>query len=381
MKSLLKKLKPVEVKLKYALVGVLSYVLKRSVKKVGKPDFTRPLKVLFIRHERIGDNFIAFPVVDILKKRYPNWNISWLTSPRSFDLVSEDPRFSEVYLYSKNMIRDRKLIRRVRKQKYDIAVDLINSDSVSAVMLTHLLAPKAYKIGMGKARNAEYYHVNSAHPFHYSNRHILETTLDLVRYMGVEPAEADRFCPPYISDTKKRNVTEFLNGVKSGDDGWPLVGVNICSGEPTREWGADKFGRVIATLLDKYPAPRFIVIADPSSYDMGIKLAASFGDRVYIPPKPMDICTVAELISRLNLLITGDTSLLHFARSYRIPVVGLYLYHKLDVWFPYAQRSGMICSDSEKHLFNITVDEVLDKVYEIGEKYKVPGLGTCPTHT
>jgi len=379
MKSLLKKLKPLEIKLKKTLVVVISYFLKRSLRKIEKPDFTRPLKLLFVRHERIGDTFISFPIIDILKRKYPTWEFYWVTSPRSYDLVSEDPRFSQVFLYTKKPVKDRKILHHARKVKFDIAVDLINGDSVSAMMLTHLLAPRAFKISMGKCDHAKFYHINMEHPYSFSNRHILESTLELVEHFGVDPSDAERFCPPFISETKKKNIAEFLNSVHQSVNGCPLIGVNICSGETTRLWGSDNFREMITQLMDKYPDPRFIIIADPGSYDAGIELAESFSSRVYIPPKPMDICSVAELISRLSLLITADTSLLHFARSYRIPIVGLYLARKIDIWFPYAQRSGIVESDSEKSVSSITVDQIVEKVHVIGDEFKIPGLVTCPT--
>lgn len=371
---MIKKLKPLEIMLKNAWVGALSYFLKRSLARIDKPDLKQPLRVLFVRHERIGDTLISFPVVDVLKKEYPNWEMSWVTAPRSIDLIVADPRFKKVFTYTKKFFKDLVMICRAREEKFDIVVDMISGDSVSALALSHLAAPGAYKIGVGKCRHADYYHVNSRHPFCVTNRHILESTLDIVSYLGVDPLDAERFCPPFVSKSKKDEIGNMLKALPDLFRGRPLVGINISSGEPSRIWDMNNYKRVITKIIEKFTMLGFIVIAAPNDYSKGRKLAESFDDRVNILPQVMDICSVAELISRLNLLISTDTSLLHIARSYRIPVVGLYRGHKINIWFPYAQLSGMVLSPTEEHLFDITVEQVVEKTIEIGRRFKIPGL-------
>ncbi len=374
MQRMITKLKPLEIKLKNAAVGALSHFLKRSLARINKPDLKRPLRVLFVRHERIGDTLISFPVVDVLKKEYPNWEVSWVTAPRSIDLIVDDPRFKNVFVYTKNVFKDLVMLYRARQEKFDIAIDLINGDSVSALALSHLAAPGAYKIGVGKCHHADYYHVNARHPFSYTNRHTLESTLDLVSCLGINPSKAERFCPPYVGKNKENAMMEILSALPVAVEGRPLVGVNISSGEPSRTWGLKNFRRVIEKLLERYEEPGFIVIAAPSYFATGKALVESFDRRVNTLPRAVDICTLAALISRLNLLITADTSLVHIARSYRIPVVGLHRGQKINIWFPYAQLSGMVSSPVEEHLFDITVEQVVEKTIEIGQRFKIPGM-------
>lgn len=374
MKNLMRYLKSLEIMFKNALVGMVSLYLRRRLSKTTKPDLNRPLKVLFIRPERIGDTLISFPVVDILKKKHANWEMSWIAAPRTIDFVADDPRFKYVFLYAKRLSKDLAMIRRARREKFDIAIDLINRDSASTLALTYLAAPKAYKISMGKCRHGQFYHIDLKHPFTYSSRHVLETTLGGIVALGLDPSEAKRFCPPHVTETKKAEVDGFLKGLPQPTKDRTLIGVNISSGETCRVWDIDNYRRTIAELMAKYRDLHFIIIATPDDFQIGQELADSFGDRVHIPPRAMHICSVAELISRLNLLITTDTSLLHIARSYRIPVVGLYRAHKINIWFPYAQLSGMVISDAEEHLFNITINQVVEKTIEIGGKFRIPGF-------
>jgi len=378
VKNILAKFKRVEVWWKNAMIGLLSYYLKRSVRKTQKPDLNLPLKVLFVRPERLGDTFVSLPTVDALRKFHPNWEISWLTSPRSYKLVAEDPRFKNVYLYTKKPGDSLKILRRARRERFDVAINLIRGDSVTSLLLAHLMAPKAFKIGVGGRNHAPFYHAIVHNPYSLPNRHVIDSTLDIVAHLGANQYDAERFCRAYVSADRRRRVAKIMGDMGLGDGSRPLIGINISSGEETRTWDFGNFRIIIERLIALHEELEFMLIAAPNEHHKGIELAKVLGEKVHITPEPLDICSVAELLSRLNMFISADTSLVHITRSYRIPVVGLYRYNNLNTWVPYGQRSGAVMSGHEEHLFDITVEQVIAKTMEVGEKFKVPGFVLCP---
>jgi ADP-heptose:LPS heptosyltransferase len=96
---------------------------------------------------------------------------------------------------------------------------------------------------------------------------------------------------------------------------------------------------------------------------------------VYIIPDELDILKVSAIIKFLDIMISPDTSIIHIARSFKIPVVGLYQkenpngrnYRK---FYPYDQRDNVIYSNNIYNLFEITPEEVFEKFVEVFEKYK-----------
>ncbi len=76
---------------------------------------------------------------------------------------------------------------------------------------------------------------------------------------------------------------------------------------------------------------------------------------------------MSAIISRLDLLVTPDTSLVHIARSFKVPVVGMYpqLQWNLERWRPYGQKGGVVISNDDGHIFDITPVQVLAEVTKI----------------
>ena len=62
-------------------------------------------------------------------------------------------------------------------------------------------------------------------------------------------------------------------------------------------------------------------------------------------------------------MITPDTSLVHIARAFNVPVVGLYCQYMKNflLWKPYNQQYGSVVSNNNDDVFDITVDQVFNE--------------------
>jgi ADP-heptose:LPS heptosyltransferase len=104
----------------------------------------------------------------------------------------------------------------------------------------------------------------------------------------------------------------------------------------------------------------------------GEKLQQKFDSRVYQVPPNLNLKEASAVISRLDLLISPDTSLVHIARSFRVPVVGLYsrFMKNFLLWRPFDQEVGAVVSGNDDNIFDITVDQVFDTFIQVVEKQK-----------
>ena len=75
----------------------------------------------------IGDVLISTPLFDILKKKYPQAQIDVLLSPKNHFVLQNDPLIRKRWIYNKHFLQTISLIRGVRKEKYDFAVDLMEN--------------------------------------------------------------------------------------------------------------------------------------------------------------------------------------------------------------------------------------------------------------
>ncbi|MEA2030186.1 MAG: glycosyltransferase family 9 protein [candidate division Zixibacteria bacterium] len=343
--------------------------------KRGCTDF-KPLdgkclkKVLFLRPEKLGDMVISFPVFDGLKKYYPHIKISILGSPRNEAIIRGDPRFDKVYMYRKNIWRDLQQMKAIRREEYDCVVDMICDDSVTALFLSQFAAPGKPRIGVGKNKYRKYYDFNYDHRMGDTG-HIIENTLKLLMAFNIDPSTADGYAPPFVSKYELRQAEVFIAQVRNGNPDGLVVGYNLSAGSSTRIWAKEKSVELINRILEDNRIINVVLFTIPSERGQAERIKGYFKERVELVPDDMNLLQASALISKLNLLITPDTSLVHIARSFRIPVVGLYsrFMKNFLLWRPFGQETGAVVSDNDDNIFDITVDKVFDAYQAVLDSY------------
>ncbi|MCP4684283.1 MAG: glycosyltransferase family 9 protein [bacterium] len=361
------KLKPLEHKFKSFFFWLCRGLLKKGRPGFDKLDAHRTHRVLFLRPEKIGDMVISFPVFDALVNEYPHIKISLLGSPRNFSIVRDDPRFEKVFLYRKNL-SDFRTLKAIRQEKYDCVLDMINDDSATTLFLSQLAAPGSPRIGIGKRKFAEFYDSNYAHADGIG-RHIIHNTLKLLVPFGINGDEVNHYAPPYVVPEEMAKVDEFI----AGRLGETLIGFNLSAGKPNRIWSDERAEQTCRELMTRSEGVRIILITAPSDRTRGEKLQEALEGRVSLVPAGKSLTWVSGLISRLTLLISPDTSLIHIARSYRVPVVGLYSLAPKNFrrWRPFEQPDGAVVSGHEDDIYDITADQITTRAIEILKREKL----------
>ncbi len=337
--------------------------LSRVYLKKGRVGFSTidPLtikRVLFIRPEKLGDMIISLPVFYNLKRLYPHLDLYTISSPRNIAVVRDDENITRNFLYVKKPLRDIGMLREVRRLKIDAVVDMVCDDSVTALFLTQYSSRSAWRIGLGKGRHRRYY------DFNYDYRtedgaHVIDSTLKLLTAFGIDTDRAEKHVPPTIAESSYRAADRFVASL-NGDAPGGIIGINISAGRPTRVWPEEKTIELVHRLLDAYPACRIVISADPKEHGRAVLLARRFGSRVDPLPPGLGLLEVAAIISRMKMLVTPDTSLVHIARSMRVPVVGLYTRFQKNfrLWRPYGQTTGAVISRNDYNIFDIEVEDV-----------------------
>jgi len=353
------KLKAIEHGFKALFFRAASPMLKRAQGEFRPLDGNKLHKVLFLRPEKIGDMVISFPVFDGLIAKYPHIKISVLGSPRNRMIIDGDPRFEHVFMYTKNTWRDIKEVAAIRRHNFDCVVDMICDDSVTALMLSQLTAPGKPRIGVGKVKYRQYYDFNYDHRLGNTG-HIVENTLKLLTAFGIDADTISGYAQPYISDEAQERAAAFMQ--KAAGDATLRVGYNMSAGAPTRIWAEEKSVGLLQRILDAHPCARIILSAVNADRKRAERVREQLGDRVILVPEGLSLMEASAVISRLDLLISPDTSLVHIARASRVPVVGLYSRAQKNflLWKPYDQDFGSVVSDNDDNLFDITVEAVFE---------------------
>lgn len=365
-------LKPIEHKIKAIAFRLARPFLKRQQREFTPLDGNKLSKVLFLRPEKIGDMVISFPVFDGLKERYPHIKISILGSPRNEAIIQHDRRFEKIFLYRKKPIDIIRQILAMRRERFDCVVDMICDDSVTALFLSQLCAPGKPRIGVGKVKFREFYDFNYDHRMGNTG-HIIENTLKLLEAFGIDSSKVSGYAPPYVDGQSIARIDEYLAGVRNGGDTSRLVGYNLSAGSATRLWAEEKSIDLVTRLLKSDPSVKVVLFTIPKERTKGERIALQFRQNVYQVPPAMSLLEASALIARLDLFISPDTSLVHIARAYKVPVVGLYsrFMKNFLLWRPFGQEGGAVVSGNDDNIHDITVDQVFDAYQHLAAKQKI----------
>lgn len=360
------KLKAAEHKLKASVFGLSQGFLKRADRNFRPLDGNQISKVLFLRPEKIGDLVVSLPVFDGLKKAYPHIAVSLVASPKNVELIEHDPRFTKIYLYQKNIFKDLIELRDIRREKFDCVVDMICDDSVTALFLAQLCAPGKPRIGIGKRKFRDYYDFNYDHRMGNTG-HIIDNTLGLLNAFGIDSTKASGYAPPFVNQAAFEKAERYLASLPRVPGKSFRIGYNISAGASSRIWAAEKSEELIKRILDHYDGAQVIIISVNSSRARGEALLSKFSSNLFHVPPGLTLMEASAIVSKLDLLITPDTSLVHIARSFHVPVVGMYCKFQKNflLWSPYGQEEGAVVSNHDGNIFDITVDHAFGTVTKV----------------
>lgn len=360
-------LKRLELIFKTLFVGTFGLFLRKGRANPGTINLKRVRKILIIRPEKIGDLFIALPLADRIKKAAPHIKISVLTSDDAAVLIREDPRFDKIFIYRKNFQHDMENLFAMRDENYDVVFDLVGRDSVLSLISGQLVSRRAYRITIGKNEHKKYF--DYVFDLRRNNTgHVIANTMRALEAFDLKYTEEDCYVSPFLSEKSKTKAQEYFKSI-GGDRS--LLGYNISAGGDGRTWPFHKSEELLEKIRESYKDCEIILLCTPADRDKAMQIKNSLTFRVEIIPDNLSLSDVSAIIRGLDCLITPDTSLVHIARSFRVPVVAIYA-RNLDnykIWKPFGQGHGQVISDDNNNIEKVAVDRVVDEFNLVMREY------------
>jgi ADP-heptose:LPS heptosyltransferase len=289
------------------------------------PDWSAgPLRVLFIRHDGIGDVLMSTPLLRAITRARPNIAIDVLTFPGPAEALRGLPFIHAVHAFTpgRRLTYPRDVIARIRRERYDAIIDgtvrrFVDGREfggrVKAAMVLLLLASRArQRIGMAGRENDFVYTI----PVRASNVHAHHSryTASLGLPFGVDPSAIDTR-PALALTAAEREEGERMWAV-TGADGARLL-VNISSLNECRRWDDRSYATVLRGIRRHRPDVRIGIIGGPGDEARATALARDVGAIAMVPPLRVAFAAVAAA----TVLLTPDTSMGHAAGAVGTPVV------------------------------------------------------------
>lgn len=147
-----------------------------------------PDKILIVLHGSIGDVVRAFPLVNLVRRRYPRALLAWSVEPLAFPLIENHPAVDEVILFDRRHCWKSLwgFLKKIRSEKFDLVLDL-QRHLKSGLISRSTAAP--YRVGFHKVDAKELNWI-------FNNYHIpatgegvskLSHYLKFAEFLGIDP--------------------------------------------------------------------------------------------------------------------------------------------------------------------------------------------------
>lgn len=269
-----------------------------------------PRSVVLLAPERYGDVILLTPLIKVLKEAFPSVAVYVVVFKHSsYEFLRHDPSLKGVY-HAKHRIG--LYVRKILFRRFDLLFNPKNTPSFTFLWHSLLIAAR-FKVAHAHALHEGFYdYLNSMD--YYS--HQIERNLALLKPLRIERVSSllrPHVPPMPVSET----MALFLAGLDVGT----VIGINLSASESARYWQEEKWGM----LLDAFPDQRFLVFAAPKEPDRTVKARLEkCHANVLCTPPTANLYEAGEIVRRLRLLVTPDTSLVHVASCYNVPLIGLY---------------------------------------------------------
>lgn len=349
-------LKRIELAWRRLWIRLITAAMRRTAD--GPPQWEeRPHRVLFLRHDRIGDMILSTGALRAIAESHPTITLDVLASPGNAPVLAAEPYVHDVVIFDRRRPRGYPtLIRRLRASRYDAVIDcMVTAPSLTTLMLMWA-SGAPHRIGIrGRGNDGAFSVTVSQRP---DAVHIAEHLATLAMAFGVEPPIDAT--PRLALSASERATADAL---------WPLppgarrVLVNVSAGRTFRRWQVDRFIDVVNHLRSRLDGAGVVVIGSPDEWDRVEAVARATGSDARQTPSLRD---ALALVATANLVFTPDTSIAHAASAFGKPAVAMYVPGTAERWGLFGtwgrslESPGPTLDSLDPAVVKVAIDEMIE---------------------
>jgi len=293
---------------------------KISVKKTIIPK--NPKKILIFRLGALGDVLMTTPLLRAVREKYRKAEITYLTGKWPAKALTNNKNidkimtFDENIIFRKNILEIMKLVKKIKKQKYDMCLVL---DKSYLINMLFLVAGIPVRIGFD--RNGEGF-ANTHNVPYKAEKYELDYYLDIVKLLGckIKNKNMDIFTTKYDRDFsenffKFKSITDAVVIAPGG-------AMNPGAVMLEKRWPMINYIKLIKKLPEKY-----VIILLGGKEDKVV--CKDVQDRIvnrkiFNLAGKTSIQQTAEIIKKCKLVITHDSGTMHIAGATDAKLVAIF---------------------------------------------------------
>jgi heptosyltransferase-2 len=313
---------------------------RQTAVAAGPLDRAAMRRILVVRLDRIGDVVMMSGFLRELRRGFPTAWVTLVASPAALNLLEACPYVNEVRVLpqppawlSQSLKQGLRLIRalqlglgRLRGGGYDLAVaPRWDADSFASPLLC-LLSGARWRVAYSERVNAEKARSNRGYDRFFTHtvdrrlcRHEVESNLDLLKCLGVEPAadQLEAWWTP--EDAVRVEAVLHAAGLAGGER---LVALAPGAAEANKIWPLSRFAEVGQWVRRAYGV-RLVIIGGEAERAAADTLGQVLGPAAIRAAGLLTLRQTGALLKRCILFVGNDSGPMHLAAAAGIPVVAV----------------------------------------------------------
>jgi len=348
-----------------------------SALREARWNWAKIQRVLVVRLRSIGDTVLTTPSLFALRRFLPNAQIDILLEDWVAPVLEGSDLVDRVITIAcEGKSARARVARDLRAAHYDVVYNL--HGGTTATFLTRATGAK-HRVGFGHYQYARLHnHIapSSLEIWQRPTLHSVEQQLALIGWTGVpvtdRPATRLGVSQDALSSVAKKLCSV---GVADFETNKLLAVIHPAAAFETKQWAAEKFGRIADELTRRGLTP--IVIVSPKENRVANAMLAQTSPRV-LALDELSLPEVAALASRARVFVGNDSGIAHIAAAVGAPCVVIFGSSNRNHWRPWTRQPneivfeelpcqpchGYFCAEFEKPecILRVPVDRVVGAI-------------------
>lgn len=274
-----------------------------------------PRKILICQQRQIGDVVISTACVELLRKRYPNAKLHFLTEYKCAPVLAHNPQLARVWTLKTPGRNDWSTLLRMRHEGFDLAIDLQQLPRTR--WATRLSGAKVRLAGACSGYKRFFYNVISGSPVKGGYAGKIKAGI-----LAPLDVEWDKQLPKmYVAPQELAELRAHLERSGVGPDD-RLVTVDATHWSTTRRWFPEGFARAMDLAAERAPDLKFYLLYGPGERNtvQDIIRRCARPEHCLLPPEePPNLRRTAAAIALADLHLGNCSAPRHFAVALGTP--------------------------------------------------------------
>lgn len=318
--------------------------------------------VLVVRIGKIGDIIATSFVFEVIKKNNPGLEISLITKASNKNVLKYNRSIDKIYFLGSGLKRILQ-IWKIKKNKFDLIIDFNDNPSKTSKYIFSCLTG-TYKCGYDFPLYSNCLDIKVPQ-LNKENSHIIERMKHFLVSIGFTTDEGLVKPVLYTGEQELQEASLAL----SHYIGKKIISLNISAGADIRFWGVEKWIELVNKISQMSGEYRFVLLNTPDNAGEAEEILKAIGKERMLKPILPTFQHFAAYIKLSNMLITPDTSAVHIASAFGIPVIALFPKSDWNFasWQPYKVPQRSVHSSTED-INSISIDEIFIKFKELNRE-------------